>query len=201
MLSKPYVRMVAYLLGALCGLALYEVKKFRETFEVNDPILFKLGMVFEINWVRWTGVALGFFTIFILTISQKEAYDAFAVDLKEDDWGAAARGIFMTLLFLGNGLAISLIILPMLLGHFPFAYRFLGMNLWYPFSKVSYATYLIHGFVIVAFFSGRMLSFYVSWNSIVTSAVGLSALSFIFGYLYYLIMEGPRENIRKMLRD
>jgi hypothetical protein len=112
---KPYCRAAPYAIGIMCGLVLYTQRNYVKTGKVYDSWAHAIGNCFDIKYVRYTGYCLGLFFINFFIFIQYSAYKD--VDNGWTNWSRADTAAFYGFSRPCWALGISMLFLPMLLGH------------------------------------------------------------------------------------
>jgi peptidoglycan/LPS O-acetylase OafA/YrhL len=80
-----------------------------------------------------------------------------------------------------------------------FINRFLSWKLFLPFSRMSYAVYLIHFNLAISYGAQLRKPFYFSQISMLTTSFGLLGLVFLFASVVTIMVEMPFLNLEKLL--
>lgn len=97
------------------------------------------------------------------------------------------------------GLAISLIFLPLLLGHFRVLISFLSWEGWNPFAKLTYCCYLVHPMAMGALSLTKRGTIYVNDSEIALGFITFAVIGYIAAIPLTLLVESPILGIEKVL--
>jgi|Transcript_25416 peptidoglycan/LPS O-acetylase OafA/YrhL len=98
------------------------------------------------------------------------------------------------------GLGLSLILMPMILGYFPFLASFMGSSVWTPMSRLTYSTYLMHLTILSAVMMSTRQSAFLNNMTVFIAFASMFVLSLVGGLIVYLLVEAPFINIEKIFR-
>ena len=189
---KPWGRAPPYLYGLLLGI-LYTTFLQEEKNEESEYMLVKLKKkVIESRVIRvtieMTGVLLGCFLIFIQRTNQNYMY-----------WPQYVHSLYLTYAKTLFVIAISLIVLPSLLGADSMV-RFIMDTKFFNFvAKVSYCTYLVHAIFIFQWLIQYKVDLYYDIASSYDVFISQSVMSIIGGFLLALLVEIPCSKLQKQL--
>jgi peptidoglycan/LPS O-acetylase OafA/YrhL len=164
-----------------------------EKKEESDHIFVKLKKAMQRNRIlQWSielsGVFLGTFICFIPRTGQNE-----------HNWPQLAHSLYLTYGKTGFVVAVSLIVLPSLLGMNSFVRFILDTKLFNFIGKVSYCTYLVHLIFITYWMYAQFTNFY--FGPIATYVIFLttSIASIFFGFILSILVEIPFAKFQKQL--
>lgn len=80
-----------------------------------------------------------------------------------------------------------------------FVHRFLSWKLFLPFSRLSYAVYLLHLHYIFAYLSHLRKPFYYSEYVYFTTYLGTLVIAFMMAFVVSVFVEMPFTNLDKLL--
>lgn len=126
--NKPYCRVGPYALGIITALVVYSYKQYQNKNMVYDGIALRLGKIFESERLR---NILGFLGISLLTFIMFIQYDTIkhpGDNQKYDNWSHAQNDTFIAFSTFTFGLGLSLVLLPVLLGHFSWINYILSLD-------------------------------------------------------------------------
>lgn len=189
---KPWARCPPYLYGLLLGI-MYTNFLLEEKKAESDHIFVKLKKAMQKNRIlQWSielsGVFLGTFICFIPRTGQNE-----------HNWSQLAHSLYLTYGKTGFVVAVSLIVLPSLLGVNSFVRFILDTKLFNFIGKVSYCTYLVHLIFITYWMYAQFTNFY--FEPIATYVIFLttSIASIAFGFILSILVEIPFSRFQKQL--
>jgi peptidoglycan/LPS O-acetylase OafA/YrhL len=139
---KPYCRAAPYALGLMCGLVLYTQRNYAKTGKIYDTWALAIGNCFHNRYFRYAGYLFGLFLINFFLFIQYNAYED--VDNGWTKWNHAENVLWYAFNRTCWGLGISLLLLPMLLGHWKVPAWFLSLDIWTPLARLTFCTYLVH---------------------------------------------------------
>ena len=132
------------------------------------------------------GVALGIFLVFIPRTAQSDSRQ----------WTQFTHSFFLSYGKWGFTFALSLIILPSMLGIIRFMMDTKFFN-W--IAKVSFCTYLIHLTAMYLYFQNATTDFYLALIPQYGLFVSIAAISLGLGFLMTVTIELPLSRLQKIL--
>lgn len=195
--SQPQFMVVPYLAGLLLFLAFDEVTKRDKEADLFAPhvgLRLLEASTRSSQWVQrlvsqkrsriamiWASIALGFLCVvlswFFLT------HPASVND--------GARATYSAISFLLWSAAVSVGMLPLLMGYGGALRRFLCHRLWCGASRLVFAAYLIHPVVISFYNAMRVTPSEVEPLSFTYAVIGHTVVSLLVAFLLHLFMENP----------
>ena len=199
---NPICRVSSYIVGNVFGLIYLASKKKEAKVSVAYEVKDGFGDIFERNCLRLcksqqvrTCFYVSGFGIFCFLCS----WPAFLAISGKETVGFGADASFLGLQRVLIGLACALLFLPSALGHLNPFIEVLKIKAFILPSRLSYAVYLIHPFVISTFFMAGnhekvWLNFEFIYGSMLTYAI-----SIIFGGVLHVFIESPILALEKKL--
>lgn len=196
--SKPYCRVAVFAIGLGCGWILYSYYRYKETKEVFDTFALAVAKVITKNTVaRYVGFVVGVGLITFVVFIQHSAY----ADIKNgfESWTTGENVMFLGFEKILYGFGISAVLMPSLLGKFPYLTDFLGAAMWAPLAKMTFAVYLSHILVMgCVFYSFETAFFWAPLNTAIEYVAGV-VLCYAAGFVLSLVVEAPFMGLEKAL--
>ncbi|XP_006627273.1 O-acyltransferase like protein isoform X1 [Lepisosteus oculatus] len=166
--NKPYARYGPYVVGIILGI-------FMKT---------KNGHILEHRWQA----ALGWITTFtVMALLVGMAYILQEVPQYPSVAHAVYQGLHRTVW----AAAVAWIILACEEGYGGFINTFLSLNIWIPFSNISFACYMIHPVLIILYNGKQETSIHYTDMNFFYLFMGNLALTVILGYALTVLIEKP----------
>ena len=191
--TKPYCRIVTYLLGILLFF-LYSAHKKNE--EEGSPSLFK-RIAKSICTSAFAQYFLYFLGIIFMVITLIER---FILDRYPESWGQSYATYFEITFRPMFIIGLICILLPPMLGCGEIMQNIFGCSLFTPWSKVTYAVYLIHP-VTFLFLYGYTLNghFFTHYNTWLLGMCCTLFAGYAFGFFGEILYEGPVLQLMKLV--
>lgn len=196
---KPYTRVAPYALGMACGFIVYTMRRFKDKNEVYDRIAYFIGNAQEKKIVRYGTFLFGLCLINVMIFTQYDICKYPGKTYKYDHWSDEGNWIYLALQRFTYGLGLSIMFVPVLLGHFSWIINFMGMYVWSILARLTFVVYLIHLYIMtIAMLSKKTSDQYDLYNNI-RDFVFYAVLSFICAIPIVLVVEMPAGNLEKMI--
>jgi peptidoglycan/LPS O-acetylase OafA/YrhL len=196
--TKPCCRVGPYALGVACGLIIYSYRKYQKTGEIYDSFAVAIGKLQENKVIRRVTFLFGLVLINFILFSLYEI-----VKNPEgghySSWSQNKNIAFIAFERVAFGLGISMILLPMLLGHFKGITKFLCLYPWSLMSRLSFGVYLIHFDIIQIVIHSQKKAFTFEIYKIIEHTIYFFILSTFFAALVVLLIELPFTNLEKLI--
>lgn len=140
--------------------------------------------------MRYITIVLGLALInFVIWI----AYDAYRYvdDLEFNNWSQTENTLYISLSRFGFALGLSMIMMPLLFGHFRVLIEFMSANFWSALARLTLACYLVHVIIIYVLFLGDFASYYYSIGNLVADSVVITVLAYFMSIPFCLAVEIP----------
>jgi peptidoglycan/LPS O-acetylase OafA/YrhL len=173
---KPWARVQPYLVGVLAAYA-----HFKYGAKIASHKLVAL-----LSLVLASGLLYG--CVYVIHSEQAG-----------DQWSNAGNAFYIALSRTFWGLGLAVVVLVCCNGGGSIVNDFLSASFWTPMSRIGLSAYLIHYMILLWAVSSAQTTMFFSDNSIVTSFLGLSAMTYGFGFLVGAFIESPMRNIGKIL--
>ena len=195
---KPYCRVGPYVIGIICGLILYTHRHHAKTGEIYDQPAFFLGNLLHNRYIRYFCYVLGLFLMNFFIFIQYSAYQD--VDNGWKNWTRGETAAFYGFNRPAWGLGISLLLLPMLLGHCKLVTWFLSLDLWTPLARLTFCTYLVHIHLAIVFFESRDQAYWLNDLNLAIDFFWVAATSFAAAIPLTLAVESPFMAMEKLFK-
>jgi peptidoglycan/LPS O-acetylase OafA/YrhL len=206
--KKPYCRIAPYALGLACGFVVYSYRKYQDTGKTYDIIGVTIGKLQEKKTVRWITFFLGLGLINALIFSEYDIVKhpgpnnstkfPFSV-YNFHHWSENQNIAFIAFERVTFGLGLSMILLPILLGHFKEIAGFLSLYPWSVLAKLTFTIYLIHitiSQIIVK--SQKNVTEFCIYN-IIRDTIYIFVIATFFAIPIVLLVELPLSNIERVV--
>jgi hypothetical protein len=168
---KPYTRCCPWGLGMACGLVLFSYRHYTQTRLKYDMLAYQIGKItVSSRLFRFTTMLVGFALTSVTVFIAFYAYR----DIKDDwnDWDSSKNVAYLSLAHFTFPLGFSLIIMPLLHGHFRVLLELMSADFFVIMGRMSMIAYLIHQQLVYVFYLTGQKSFYYSvLNNILNSIV------------------------------
>ncbi|CAG9334032.1 unnamed protein product [Blepharisma stoltei] len=186
--SKPYCRVPSYAFG-IGGAFIYYTKC---NYQKRDRIAEQIIKYFENRYIRWGAVLFGLFLwTFIIDIQYSAYKDD---DYQFDNWTQGQNVAYIASCKVVNATGISLMGLPLILGHFTYFRYPMSLQMWAPLGKLTYCAYLIHLNIIDIIMKSQKSSLYLQKLNIYWYSIALIGIVYIFAVPFALFVEIPLYN-------
>jgi peptidoglycan/LPS O-acetylase OafA/YrhL len=179
---KPYIRLPPYFIGVLMGL-FYKEYKEKKGFSYRFGEICR-GPVVKII-LEWGGFALMMWQILIVR----------NIQFNPSNWPESLHVVFRAFQKSIYVIAMTMIILPSLLGEDTYLKRFMSHPLLIPLYRVSFTAYLVHLFWIYRYYYNLTASFHFSDETVLYNTLAGGIVSFGSAFILSLLMEVPTSNI------
>ena len=197
--NKPYTRIAPYAFGIACGFILYTYRRFQDSNEVYDRISLFIARLQETRGIRILIFGLGLGLINVLIFSQYDIYKHPGPEYKFDYWTKAGNYTFIALERAVWGLGLSMVFLPLILGHFQPIISFMSMHLWSILARFTFVMYLIHFYVIITVVKSQETVSMVYGYTIIRDTIYFFILSLFFAIPIVLLIEMPAANLERLI--
>lgn len=174
--TKPYCRIVPYLVGMAIGYVFYKYPK--GSIRINGVLVF-LG---------WT----------ILGTTGGAVINMISSLYNGKEWPDAGYVIYQILCHLVWTSYVAWVVFVCHYGYGGWINAILSHDVWAPFSRLTYSAYLIHPILILVYISNLGTAPYLSLQLMVFTFTGISILTFASASLLSLMVEYPLSNLEKM---
>lgn len=190
---KPWTRIGPYAIGLMAGFIFHAYKKGKAGEEF-DPLAGAIANAINNNTVvRYSCYGIGLFLINFFVFMPYDAYQ------HSYTWSNSANAAYNAFSRVSWGLGLSLIYLPMTMGHLSFIRPFFQSNWWAAAAKLVFGVYLTHMTIGQVYLYSRPCSFNFNQWSIFQDALFILVLSFLFVIPLSLFVESPSVNLEKFI--
>ena len=196
--NKPYCRAAPYAFGIMCGLVLYTQRNYAKTGQVYDSWAHAIGNCFNNAYFRYVGYLLGLFLINFFLFIQYNAYED--VDNGWTKWTHAENVLWYAFNRTAWGLGISLLFLPMLLGHWKVVAWFLSLDVWTPLARLTFCTYLVHINLGMVYEESLNTAYWFNDLNITIDFFFLAATAYAAAIPLTLAVESPFMALEKLFK-
>lgn len=196
---KPYCRVPPYALGIACGIVLYVYRKEKKTGTLLDPISGFISRCLSNTYIRYFIFSFGLSLLNVLIFVQYDTYKHPGDDLKYRHWSKHSNYTFIALERFAYGLALSMILLPCLLGFFKFINWFMSLYIWSFIAKFTFVMYLIHYGIIEIVIRSIKTSYEFNQYNNIRDSFYFFFLSFACAVPIVLVVEMPSGNLEKLI--
>lgn len=196
--TKPYCRIGPYALGILSGLIVYSCRNFKNNKIVYDSLAIWVGQKFEDTKIRYIlaffGIALINVNLFVPFDTYKNPGDFFSYP----NWTHDENVAYIAFNKVTYGLGLTLVLLPALLGHFPWMTWILSWEVWNPFARMTYCVYLIHYNILDISYRSQRSAHILDEFSLIRDSVFFFVISYVIALPFVLMIEMPALNLEKL---
>ena len=197
--KKPYCRVAPYVLGMACGFILYTHRRHQETKEVYDRFALSIAKLQEIWYARMITFALGLAVVNVMIFALYNTNKYPGENFEYHSWTHTQNYAYIAMERTAYGLGLSLVFLPMLLGHFKPICKFLSLYPWSILARFAFVIYLIHVFVFIIMLKSQKTVVLVYEYTFIRDTVYLFILSLVFAVPIVLLVEMPAANIERLV--
>ena len=198
-INKPYTWMATFAFGMICGIIIFTYRKYKNTSVIFDDIALYIAKSQENAYVRGFTFLCGLALINIMIFLPYDLYKDPGDDFEFDNWSQTANETFIAFERFAYGLGLSMIFLPMLLGHFRLFSGFLSLYPWLVLSKFMIGVYMICLSVIQISLASQktVLRFYEYYN--IRDTIFFFILSSFFAIPLVFLVQLPTTNLLQLL--
>ena len=190
---KPWCRIGPYAVGLMAGFVLHAYKKGK-TGEEFDPLAGAIAHYINNNsTIRLICYTIGLFLINFFIFMPYDAYQG------NHTWSNSSNAAFNSFNRSGWALALSLIYLPISMGHLSFIRPLLQSNWWAAPAKLVFGVYLTHMVVGQIYLYSRPFSDIWNQFSLFQDGLFIYVLTFLFVVPLSLFVESPSVNLEKFI--
>jgi peptidoglycan/LPS O-acetylase OafA/YrhL len=195
--TKPYTRGSGYALGIGGAFILYSYRRLQKRNIVYDSFANAIADAFTNVYFRYGAFLLGFAIFNVFVFVQYDSFTHPGPKYDYEEWTDAANVAYIALEKFGISLGLTLMFLPLLLGHFTWIIAFMAFPVWNIFARLSFAAYLLHHFIItVVFASQKNVTEIDTYNNIMDT-IYFYLLSVFCAIPVVLLIEFPVANLDK----
>ena len=194
--NKPYTKTVAMSLGMFLGMFYLRYLEYRKCPEnersSKHPIIHycKSSNLVTIGlWIYFAGMLM-FSTSIPLTANQ----DAYS-------WTKTQNVMFFTFARLGYLSAIFAFLLAIFFGKTPVVHTLLSHKIWRPFSRLTFAAYLVYPISIAMTFYMTDVAVYINIMSVVYYFLSNLIIAYALGFVLFMLFEAPVENLIQLAKS
>ena len=198
-INKPYTWMATFAFGMISGIIVFAYRKYKNTSVIYDDIALYIAKSQEIFYIRGFTFLFGLALVNIMIFVPYDLYKDPGIELEFDNWSQTTNESFIAFERFIYGLGLSMIFLPMLLGHFRLFSGFLSLYPWLILSKFMISTYLICLSIIQIVLTSQktVLRFYEYYN--IRDTIFFFILSFFFSIPLVFLVHLPTKNLLKIM--
>lgn len=196
---KPYNRVAPYVLGIACGFIVYTYRKYQDTNEVYDRFALFIAKMQEVWHIRIVSFLLGLGLINLLIFSQYSNYKYPGENFQYGSWSRNEDYAFIAFERVVFGIGLSLLFLPMLLGHFKPITAFLSLYPWSILARFTFVIYLIHYSIIQIIIKSQKNVLMVTPYYNIRDTIYFFIVSLFFAIPIVMLIEMPFGNLEKLV--
>ena len=196
---KPYCRVAPYVLGIACGFVLYTYRRHQETKEVYDRFALFIGKLQEVWYVRILTFGTGLAVVNVMIFALYNTNEYPGENGEYHSWSHTQNYAYIALERTAYGAGLSMLFLPMLLGHFKPIVAFLSLYFWSILARFAFVIYLIHVFIIAIMVKSQKTVGMIYEYTVIRNTVYSFVLSLLFAIPIVLLVEMPAGNIEKLV--
>ncbi|CAG9316184.1 unnamed protein product [Blepharisma stoltei] len=189
---KPYCRIAPYAIGMITGFIYYTSKN--DTDGSFDYWAYRIS--FKIKKNKWIRYILYFFGAFLMNFYIWIQYDAFQ-DMEK--WSRVQNSLYLSTNRIAWGLSLTLVMLPILLGHNKAVSSILSSNFWAPLGKLAFGVFLCHMIIGRIIFFSQGNSYYLGQLNFFIDAIVITVLAFLLNFILSLLVEIPVLNLERVI--
>jgi peptidoglycan/LPS O-acetylase OafA/YrhL len=196
--DKPYCRVAPYALGLGCGFIIYSYRKYQDTGKVYDNFAVAIGKMQENKTIRWLTFFIGLGLINTLIFCLYDAYKDRGSG-NYPNWTEHDNIAFIAFERFTYSIGISMVLLPMLLGHFKGIASFLSLYPWSVMARLTFAIYLIHISIIQIIVQSQQNVLMVGIYYNIRDTIYFFLLATFFAVPVVLLIELPFSNLERLI--
>ena len=197
--NKPYTRLPPYFLGLACAFIIYSYKKYKKTSIIYDNYALYIARLQEKLFTRLTTIGFGLILCNIMIFSLYDSYRFPGENKEYPYWSKMSNYIFIALQRFLYGIGLSMMLLPLLLGHFKGISDFFSGYPWAILSRLSFTIGLINFYVILIGLRSQTEILMLTWHNNIKHSIYYFILSTIFAIPIVLFIEMPIINLEKLV--
>lgn len=193
--NKPWTRINPYILGMLLGWIFAQVKADAAQVPALRALLRR-----KPSYAVRLSVLLGALAIMLACVfgTYGDSHTS-GVDQGECVWSRAQNDAYLTLMRLAWSVALFLLVGLCLLGWAPLVTGILSARLFTAWSRLVFATYLIHPIIMDIVYFTRNHPMDYTDATFICNFLGIAAMAFLTAVPLHLFIEAPTRNLTKML--
>ena len=195
----PHTIVGPYALGMACAFVLYSYWRNLARNEVYDEFALSVVKLQEICQWRLLGMVAGIGLLIVMVCCELHFANNPGENFEYDVWTDSQRHIFMAFERVLLGLGFSLILLPVLLGHFRILRGFLSLDIWRILAKFALVMYLLNQNTIQIILRSQTTVLALDTYTIFRDTFYFFIVLFILSVPIVLFVERPSKNIYKWI--
>ena len=196
--ATPHAHIGPYSLGVACGFIIYSYRKYQDTQIIYDKFALYLAKKQEKIYIRTSVFTAGLLLINIIFFATYDLYNHTNIDLTYTHWNLLENVLYIAFENFVFTLGISLVLLPILLGHFRLFISIMSLYPWNILAKLSYAGYLVNYYLIIITYESQKTSLMLSNYENLKNIIYFFIMSLILSIPLFLFIESPASNLEKL---
>mmetsp|Transcript_9192 Transcript_9192/g.9149 ORF Transcript_9192/g.9149 Transcript_9192/m.9149 type:complete len:287 (+) Transcript_9192:1178-2038(+) len=196
--TKPYNRCGPYALGVLSGLIVYSYRKFQDKNIIYDSYAIWVAKMLENRYVRYTIAFLGMALINVNLFVPYDTYKHPGDTMNYPHWTHDENVAYIAFNKVTYGLGLTFVLLPALLGHFPWMTWILSWEIWTPLARMTYCVYLIHYNILDIAYRSQRVATILDEFTLIRDSIFFFVLAHILALPFILLIEMPGLAIEKL---
>ena len=197
--TKPYTRIGPYVLGMGCGFIVYTYRRFQDTNHVYDKFALYIAKMQEVLCIRTVSFVVGLGFINFLLFSQYSFYKYPGEDNKFESWSDTEYYAYIAFERFIFGMGLSLLLLPVLLGHFQPVMRFLSFSPYNILSKLTFSVYLVNDSILQGAYKSQKSTMELNQSNILRDTTYYFLICLIVAVPIALLIEIPAANLESLI--
>ena len=201
-LSSPFTKFMPIFLGCYLSIFFRKILIWRQTKKVEDRIDQMIAYLDSSDgckkpkshfWVVWglAFISLGSFMTYILM--------ALTANQHPYSWSTTANAIYYGFNRVPYFISLSAILVVIFTKNLRLIEYLLGWVGWRVLARLTFGAFLAYPLVIFLLYANTEQPFFLRYPSIIWSLFHHVTVSYLFSFVFFLVIESPFNNIRKTI--
>ena len=188
-----------YSLGVACGFIIYSYRKYQDTKIIYDKYALYIAKTQENKCIRIYTFIAGLVLLNIIFFATYDLHHYPGEDMSYNHWSFIGNLFYVAFENIIFTLGVTLVLLPLLLGHFQPIINFMSLYFWNVLAKLSYGGYLVNYYIIRITFESQKSALILSNVENFKNIIYFFIFSIFLALPLFLCIESPATNLEKLL--
>ena len=188
-----------YSLGVACGFIIYSYRKHQDTKIIYDKYALYIAKTQENKCIRIYTFIAGLVLLNIIFFATYDLHHYPGEDMSYNHWSFIGNLFYVAFENIIFTLGVTLVLLPLLLGHFQPIINFMSLYFWNVLAKLSYGGYLVNYYIIRITFESQKSALILSNVENFKNIIYFFIFSIFLALPLFLCIESPATNLEKLL--
>ena len=196
--TKPYAHIGPYSLGVASGFIIYSYRTYQDSQIIYDKFAFYLGKIQENIYWRISVFITGLLLVNVIFFATYDLHSHPGNDESYLYWSSLGNIFYIGFENTTFALGISLMLLPLLLGHFQLISNFMSLYIWNILAKLTYGGYLVNYYLIRITLESQQATFALTNYENLKNTVYFYVGSLVISLPLFLLIESPASNLEQL---